>query len=114
MKRDVAFWIGAGVVFVLTVVTALAPVNEYFFFAAYVVLSFVVLATAWNILGGYAGYVNFGTAAFFGVGAYTAGTTLFTVKIVCLIVTLRMLSYFRIKHIFINCRYNFCLLVIGI
>jgi branched-chain amino acid transport system permease protein len=69
MKRDVAFWIGAGVVFVLAVVTALAPVNEYFFFAAYVVLSFVVLATAWNILGGYAGYVNFGTAAFFGVGA---------------------------------------------
>jgi branched-chain amino acid transport system permease protein len=72
MRRDVAFWIGAGVTFVLAVVTALAPVNEYFFFAAYVVLSFVVLATAWNILGGYAGYVNFGTAAFFGVGAYTA------------------------------------------
>jgi len=31
-----------------------------------------VLATAWNILGGYAGYVNFGTSAFFGVGAYIA------------------------------------------
>ena len=36
------------------------------------VLQFVVLATAWNILGGYAGYVNFGTNAFFGVGAYIA------------------------------------------
>ena len=35
-------------------------------------LQFVVLATAWNILGGYAGYVNFGTGAFFGLGAYTA------------------------------------------
>ena len=46
--------------------------NEYYFFAAYVVLQFVVLATAWNILGGYAGYVNFGTGAFFGVGAYIA------------------------------------------
>jgi branched-chain amino acid transport system permease protein len=45
--------------------------NEYYFFAGYVVLQFVVLATAWNILGGYAGYVNFGTGAFFGVGAYT-------------------------------------------
>jgi branched-chain amino acid transport system permease protein len=32
----------------------------------------VVLATAWNILGGYAGYVNFGTPAFFGLGAYSA------------------------------------------
>ena len=31
-----------------------------------------MLATAWNILGGYAGYVNFGTPAFFGIGAYTA------------------------------------------
>ena len=46
--------------------------NEYPFFAGYVVLQFIVLATAWNILGGYAGYVNFGTNAFFGVGAYTA------------------------------------------
>ena len=36
------------------------------------VLQFIVLATAWNILGGYAGYVNFGTSAFFGVGVYTA------------------------------------------
>src|SRR5262249_33578571 len=35
------------------------------------VLQFVVLATAWNILGGYCGYVNFGTAAFFALGAYT-------------------------------------------
>ena len=45
--------------------------NEYYFFAAYVVLQYVVLATAWNILGGYAGYVNFGSAAFFAAGAYS-------------------------------------------
>jgi branched-chain amino acid transport system permease protein len=32
---------------------------------------FIVLATAWNILGGYTGYVNFGTAAFFALGAYS-------------------------------------------
>jgi branched-chain amino acid transport system permease protein len=46
--------------------------NEYFFFAAYVVLQFVVLATGWNVMGGYAGYVNFGAGAFFATGAYTA------------------------------------------
>ncbi|WP_089721611.1 branched-chain amino acid ABC transporter permease [Candidatus Entotheonella palauensis] len=46
--------------------------NRYYFFAAYVVLQYIVLATAWNILGGYTGYVNFGTAAFFATGAYTA------------------------------------------
>jgi len=45
--------------------------NEYLFVAGYVVLQFVVLATAWNILGGYCGYVNFGSAAFFALGAYT-------------------------------------------
>ena len=46
--------------------------NEYYFIAAYVVLQYVVLATAWNILGGYAGYVNFGSAAFF-AAARSAG-----------------------------------------
>ncbi len=45
--------------------------NAYVFFAGYVVLQYIVLATAWNILGGYTGYVNFGTAAFFALGAYT-------------------------------------------
>jgi branched-chain amino acid transport system permease protein len=29
------------------------------------------LALAWNIIGGYAGYISFGHAAFFGLGAYT-------------------------------------------
>jgi branched-chain amino acid transport system permease protein len=46
--------------------------NDYFFFAGYVVLQYIVLATAWNILGGYCGYVNFGTAAFFALGAYSS------------------------------------------
>lgn len=46
--------------------------NDYYFTAAYTVLQFVILATAWNILGGYTGYVNFGTAAFFAIGAYTS------------------------------------------
>ena len=51
-------------------VSQLVP-NEYFFTAAYTVLQFVILATAWNILGGYTGYVNFGSAAFFAIGAYS-------------------------------------------
>jgi len=66
------FWIGAGIVVAAAIGLALSPVNEYFFYASYVVLTAVVLATAWNILGGYAGYVNFGPPAFFGVGAYAA------------------------------------------
>lgn len=46
--------------------------NQYYYFAAYVVLQYVVLSTAWNILGGYTGYVNFGVAGFFAIGAYTS------------------------------------------
>ena len=55
---------------VFAAVSQLVP-NEYFFTAAYTVLQFVILATAWNILGGYTGYVNFGSAAFFAIGAYS-------------------------------------------
>jgi branched-chain amino acid transport system permease protein len=51
---------------------ALLVGNDYAFFAGYVVLQFIVLAQAWNILGGYTGYVNFGSAAFFALGAYTS------------------------------------------
>ena len=52
-------------------VGSIAVGNDYVFFAGYVVLQYVVLSTAWNILGGYCGYVNFGTAAFFALGAYS-------------------------------------------
>jgi len=45
---------------------------DYFYFAGYTILQYVVLATAWNILGGYCGYVNFGSAAFFALGAYSS------------------------------------------
>jgi branched-chain amino acid transport system permease protein len=46
--------------------------NQYTYFVGYTVLQYVVLATAWNVLGGYAGYVNFGSAAFFALGAYVS------------------------------------------
>ncbi|HEY4165393.1 MAG TPA: branched-chain amino acid ABC transporter permease [Reyranella sp.] len=45
--------------------------QSFAFFAAYVVVQYIVLGTAWNILGGYTGYVNFGIAAFFALGAYS-------------------------------------------
>jgi branched-chain amino acid transport system permease protein len=54
--------------------------NPYVYFAGYVILQYVVIATAWNILGGYAGYVNFGTPAFFAMGAYTSVFLILSVK----------------------------------
>ena len=71
-RNSIAFWIGAAVFLVAALLMTQLIRNEYPFFAAYVILQFVVLAVAWSILGGYAGYVNFGTSAFFGVGVYTA------------------------------------------
>ena len=37
---------------------------------AFFVLMYAGLAQAWNVLGGYSGYVSLGHAAFFGLGAY--------------------------------------------
>ena len=72
MKRSIIFWIGAVAFLVAVLLMTQIIGNEYPFFAGYVILQFIVLAVAWSILGGYAGYVNFGTSAFFGVGVYTA------------------------------------------
>jgi branched-chain amino acid transport system permease protein len=67
------FWLAAAAVgIVLVLLTRVFFTNDYFFFAAYVVLQYVVLSTAWNILGGYTGYINFGTGAFFAIGAYSS------------------------------------------
>ena len=68
--RGWGFWaasaaaLAAGLAF-----TALAD-NPYYFNATYVILQALIMAVAWNILGGFTGYVNFGSAAFFAVGAY--------------------------------------------
>jgi branched-chain amino acid transport system permease protein len=66
------FWTSSLALLILLFVLTLLGVNEYVFFAGFVILQFIVLATAWNILGGYAGYVNFGVPAFLATGAYSA------------------------------------------
>src|SRR5690242_3519955 len=71
-RNAIAYWCGAILFLAVALVMTGLIRNEYPFFAGYVILQFVVLAVAWSILGGYAGYVNFGTSAFFGVGVYTA------------------------------------------
>src|SRR3984885_14329738 len=71
--RNSFFWVVILVVGLAFVVGArLSITNEYFYFAGYVMLEYIVLSTAWNILGGYTGYTNFGTGAFFAVGAYSS------------------------------------------
>jgi branched-chain amino acid transport system permease protein len=49
----------------------LPPFYESFL---YLVFHWMVLATSWNILSGYSGYISFGHGAFFGAGVYTTAT----------------------------------------
>lgn len=70
--RGWTFWIVAALLLAAAFAVTQVVRNEYFYFASYTVLMAIVMATAWNVLGGYAGYVNFGGAAFFGMGTYMA------------------------------------------
>lgn len=47
--------------------------DRLWFQIATLIAMFIVMATAWNIIGGIAGYAAFGNVAFFGIGAYTTG-----------------------------------------
>ncbi len=66
------FWMAVIAVFIAGLIFTGVVDNEFYFFAAYVILQGLIMATAWNILGGFTGYVNFGSAGFFAVGAYTS------------------------------------------
>ena len=72
MKADVLFWIISIFILALGAYFAATVENQYYFFAGYTILQATIMATAWNILGGFTGYVNFGSAGFFGLGAYTS------------------------------------------
>jgi len=67
-----AFWVVVVAIFVGGLIFTQVATNEYYFTALYVILQATIMAVAWNILGGFTGYVNFGSAAFFAVGAYTS------------------------------------------
>ena len=47
--------------------------DKLWFRLATITAMFVVMASAWNIIGGLTGYAAFGNVAFFGIGAYTVG-----------------------------------------
>jgi branched-chain amino acid transport system permease protein len=50
----------------------IAP-NSYMRYAGVLTVMYAVLATSWNLVGGFTGYVSLGHAAFFGLGAYGTG-----------------------------------------
>ncbi len=42
----------------------------YYLSFLFSIFMYVILASSWNFIGGYAGYISFGHAAFFGIGAF--------------------------------------------
>lgn len=70
IRTDIVI-VACGIGLVLLTLLLSGRISEYYFLAAYTILQFIVLGTAWNILGGYGGYINFGTAGFFAIGCYT-------------------------------------------
>jgi branched-chain amino acid transport system permease protein len=70
--RGLVFWSTVGLILLLGVLATKTVESAFFFFAGYAILQATIMAVAWNILGGFTGYVNFGSAGFFAIGAYTS------------------------------------------
>ena len=62
----------------LYVLLASVVSNTYYQHVLTIIAIFAVLGLSWNLLGGYAGVVSFGHAAFFGIGAFTVTLLLST------------------------------------
>jgi len=63
------------IVICLALLPALKP-DIYYLSALFSIFLYAALACGWNVFGGYTGYMNFGHAGFFGVGAYTSALLL--------------------------------------
>jgi branched-chain amino acid transport system permease protein len=63
------------IVVCLALLPALKP-DIYYLSALFSLFLYAALSCGWNIFGGYTGYMNFGHAAFFGIGTYTSALLL--------------------------------------
>ena len=83
LPRTTRVWLQVALILVIGVVIAAIPVvapdELNLQRLAFFVLWYAILASAWNIVGGYAGQISFGHSAFLGMGAYATGILWFTV-----------------------------------
>ncbi len=61
------------IIFGILALVPLSGASTYLMHIFILVIMWSVIGMAWNLLGGYCGQVSFGHAAFFGMGAYSAG-----------------------------------------
>jgi branched-chain amino acid transport system permease protein len=69
--RKLALQLTAGALVLLLLVLWPGLVNVYQISFVFFGLQYVVLASSWNVISGFTGYVSFGHVAFFGIGSYT-------------------------------------------
>ena len=74
MMSQSRIWIALATAIALAAVVAFGlTANNYILQAGTMLAMSIVLALAWNLVGGYMGYPSFATAALFGLGAYAGG-----------------------------------------
>jgi branched-chain amino acid transport system permease protein len=72
MKTDRHHLIIFSLLFFFLAIAPLLIRDTHFQHLLIMLMLFATLSQAWNLIGGYAGQVSFGHAAFFGIGAYAA------------------------------------------
>lgn len=77
------------VIIVLLAVFPFLRPDIFFLSIGVILFMYIALGSSWNIIGGYSGYLSFGHAAFFGIGAYVVALMLinygFSPFITCLL-----------------------------
>ena len=68
--RRIPAWVWVGGVLIALFVFPLVQHSQYYQHVMVMTMMAAVLASSWNILGGYTGYTSLGHAAFFGLGGY--------------------------------------------
>ena len=70
-RRRVLVRVSVGLLAMLALLPALPGVSNSTLFTLTLMLTSVAVAVNWNLTGGFTGYVDFGHAVWFGIGAYT-------------------------------------------
>ena len=71
LLRSWKTWTSLALIIFLLLVPFLGLGGGYLQTLGFLTFLYVILSTAWNILGGYTGQTSFGHATFYGLGAYT-------------------------------------------
>ena len=72
MKKNVKRYITLGVIGVVFLVLPLINSKPFFLHIFIMFFLYSLLASSWNIIGGFAGQLSFGHALYFGIGAYVS------------------------------------------